>query len=59
MNRFFTCLLSVSIATLLAPQAQTSAQAWPERPIRLIVGFPPGGSGDFIARNLSEDLSRR
>jgi tripartite-type tricarboxylate transporter receptor subunit TctC len=58
MNRFFTCLLSVSLATLLAPQAQTCAQAWPERPIRLVVGFPPGGSGDFIARNMSEDLSR-
>jgi tripartite-type tricarboxylate transporter receptor subunit TctC len=58
MNRFFTCLLSVSIATLLAPQAQTYAQAWPERPIRLVVGFPPGGSGDFIARNMTEDLTR-
>jgi tripartite-type tricarboxylate transporter receptor subunit TctC len=58
MNRSITCLLSVWLAALFAPQAQTHAQAWPERPIRLVVGFPPGGSGDFIARNMSEDLSR-
>jgi tripartite-type tricarboxylate transporter receptor subunit TctC len=58
MNRFVTRLLSVLIATLLTPQAQPYAQTWPEGPIRLVVGFPPGGSGDFIARNMSEDMSR-
>ncbi|HYZ32382.1 MAG TPA: tripartite tricarboxylate transporter substrate binding protein [Crenalkalicoccus sp.] len=35
------------------------AQAWPAaRPIRLVVGFPPGGSGDFLARALGEPLGR-
>lgn len=38
------------------PDAPAQAQSWPTRPIRLVVGFPPGGSGDFIARNMSEEI---
>jgi len=38
-----------------APRAQP---AFPMRPVRLVVGFPPGGSGDFVARTLSEALGR-
>jgi tripartite-type tricarboxylate transporter receptor subunit TctC len=30
------------------------AQAFPDRPIRLIVPLPPGGSPDYLARLLSE-----
>jgi tripartite-type tricarboxylate transporter receptor subunit TctC len=46
----------LSVTTLLPAQAQ--AQSWPEKPIRLVVGFPPGGSGDFIARNMGEEMNR-
>ena len=48
-------------AVLLAAAAvcaDAGAAQWPERPIRLVVGFPPGGSGDFIARNLGEEMQR-
>lgn len=42
-------------ASLAAPRA--FAQAWPTRPVRLIVPFPPGGPADAIGRILSERLS--
>ncbi|XAH25234.1 tripartite tricarboxylate transporter substrate binding protein [Xylophilus sp. GW821-FHT01B05] len=34
-----------------------AAEAWPARPIKLIVPYPPGGSSDIIARALSQPLS--
>jgi tripartite-type tricarboxylate transporter receptor subunit TctC len=53
-------LLAAPVA--LAASGQATAQSgapWPMgRPIRLVVGFPPGGSGDFLARTLSEPLAR-
>ena len=42
-------------------QASTSpsAQAWPQRPIRMICPFPAGGGTDFIARLAAKHLSDR
>jgi tripartite-type tricarboxylate transporter receptor subunit TctC len=34
------------------------AQAFPTRPVRVIVPFPPGGAADVLTRLLSEPLSR-
>jgi tripartite-type tricarboxylate transporter receptor subunit TctC len=44
-------------ALLLAPTA--GAQAWPSRPITLIVASPAGGGTDFAARLLTEPLGQR
>ena len=38
--------------------AQASAQAYPAKPIRMVVGFTPGGAADYVARAISEPLSR-
>jgi tripartite-type tricarboxylate transporter receptor subunit TctC len=48
-------LLSV-LATLLAFSAH--AQPYPNKPIKLIVGFAPGGAADYVARNVSVPLGQ-
>ncbi len=50
---------SVSLVVPAQVQAQPKADNWPERPLRLIVPFPPGGSTDTVARAIAEKLRDR
>jgi tripartite-type tricarboxylate transporter receptor subunit TctC len=50
-------ILGMSAAGLFAPSVLRAQGMWPERPIRVIVPFPPGGSTDTIARILQPKLS--
>jgi tripartite-type tricarboxylate transporter receptor subunit TctC len=34
------------------------AQAYPNKPIKLVVGYPPGGSGDFLTRLAADELTK-
>ena len=45
-------LLAAAVAAFGA-----SAQTWPERPIKLVVPFPPGGGADMAARTYGEKLA--
>src|SRR5687768_7446249 len=49
-----TLFLSV-LAT--APALSNAAEAWPQRPLRLVVPVPPGGASDFTARILGMKLT--
>src|SRR4051812_43320476 len=51
--------LAAGAAALPAFSHIASAQAYPSRPVRLIVGFPPGGGNDIVARLIGQWLSER
>src|SRR3990172_1310831 len=38
--------------------ASAAAQTFPTRPVKLVVGFAPGGSGDFLTRLIAEEMSK-
>jgi tripartite-type tricarboxylate transporter receptor subunit TctC len=42
-----------------AASAGAAAQAYPARPVRLIIPFPPGGSNDIVGRMIAAQLSER
>jgi tripartite-type tricarboxylate transporter receptor subunit TctC len=44
---------------LAAATAPAQAQSYPNRPIRMYVGFPPGGAADIVARVIGQALSVR
>jgi tripartite-type tricarboxylate transporter receptor subunit TctC len=53
LNRRQAVALASSIA---APSVFAQADAWPSRPLRIVVPYPPGGSSDIISRAISNIL---
>jgi tripartite-type tricarboxylate transporter receptor subunit TctC len=51
--------LVASAAALPAVSRTATAQSYPSRPVRIIAGFPPGGSVDIVARLIGQWLSER
>lgn len=49
----------LAAGALVAAPVVARAQAWPERPIRWIVNFPPGGAADILSRTLAEWFGTR
>ena len=53
-------MFRILVATLaLAVALPAAAQAWPYKPVRIIVPFPPGGGTDIVAPHRRQKLARR
>lgn len=57
-KQFFTSLVGLAIAAA-GSSAWAQAAAWPNKPIRLVVTFPAGGSSDAAARIVAPKLAER
>ena len=53
-RRLCTLTLLLAAASMAGP---ATAQAWPTKPIRIVLQFPPGGSTDSVARILAQSMS--
>ncbi|MBC7803435.1 MAG: tripartite tricarboxylate transporter substrate binding protein [Candidatus Parcubacteria bacterium] len=51
LSRFLPLLLAALLPSLAL------SQAYPQRPVRVLIGYPPGGSNDLVIRTLSTRLS--
>jgi tripartite-type tricarboxylate transporter receptor subunit TctC len=56
-NRILQCIVAAASVFAVQPATAQTAGAYPDKPIRLIVPYPPGGSVDFTGRELAQKLS--
>jgi tripartite-type tricarboxylate transporter receptor subunit TctC len=49
---------AITVPWLMASRGARSQEAFPARPVRLVVPYPPGASTDSMARALARELSR-
>jgi tripartite-type tricarboxylate transporter receptor subunit TctC len=57
MNKLLVPFAALAVA--LGSAGAALAQAWPARPITVVVPFPPGGSSDTIARSLGAEMQKK
>jgi len=53
------CMAAACTVCIAQAASTSSGQAWPSRPIRMLVGFPAGGPTDVVARIVSEKLANQ
>ncbi len=53
LPRILACLLLAAVSATAAAQDN-----WPQRPIKLVVAYPPGGAADVVARTMGERLEK-
>ena len=55
--RLFMRLPLVAISFLIAASNMAHADTWPSKPIKIVLGFPPGGATDTLSRDFASKLS--
>src|SRR5216683_2787621 len=60
-RRFMLGAVSAPLGAMAAPLVARSAaaQTFPSRPVRIVIGFPPGGGIDILARLIAPKMSER
>jgi tripartite-type tricarboxylate transporter receptor subunit TctC len=56
-RRVFMGLVGGAVASALAPR-RSAAQAYPTRPVTLVIPFPPGGGNDALGRMVADKMSK-
>lgn len=51
-------IATFSLAVVLALPVTVLAQAYPSKPVRVVVPYPPGSTPDIVGRTLSERLQK-
>ena len=57
--RFAINVWAVALAALCVVQANAQADKYPDRPLKLVVGFAPGGAADTVARVIADELGKQ
>lgn len=57
IKRIFRWLIPAAILATMASQVATAQSAWPDKPVKLMVPFSPGGSTDTLGRLIGKHLS--
>ena len=58
MKALRTLALAAGLLALTTAPAAWSQQSWPTRPVKVLVGFAPGGGGDILTRAFSAELEK-
>jgi len=56
--RFAILFAAFAICMHAAAQTPATGSAYPSKPIKLVVGYPPGGSGDFLTRVMADEMAK-
>ncbi len=58
-RRTLLCLSAAALAAFASTGVSAQAQAWPSKPVTIVVAYPAGGDSDVVARVYAEKLSAR